>query len=171
MEIFKKFLSTMTLIVVLVFVLANIELYINKKSCILSIDLSKRYNIILPEYTGFSDPIYIYNTKNVKRNEIMYRPGYNEKNYVKKKLSEHVASKISRPFRDIVKTVLLLPKSKTPINDLYEAVSRSSDMKNIIHPLCSSFGDYRMITSKRDDADGFVSDKKIYIIKGNFRDN
>ena len=161
-----KFIVILTTIALVVILLANIELYFNKKHCVLSLTLSKNTNTLMPENTGFMDPIYIYNSKHIKRRDINYQPGYNERQYVKKTLDEHVASKISHPFKDLTKLLASIPKSKTPINDLYSTVGKSGEIINTIDPLSyNPVSNYKMLTSTRDNAEAFVSDNKVYIIK------
>lgn len=165
MALNTKFVSILIVMTLIVVILANIELYINKKRCAISLTLSKNSDILMPEKTGFADPIYIYNSKKMKRKELNYLPGYDENKYVKKKLDEHVASKISRPFKELTKTLASIPKSKTPINAIYSSMGKSGEIINTIDPLSyNSFSNYKMLTSIRDNAEAFVSENKVYII-------
>lgn len=166
MKLNIKFISILLVIAVVVIILANIELYVNKKHCALSLTLSKNSNTLLPENTGFEDPIYIYNSKHVKRKDLIYQPGYVEEEYVKKVLNEHVASKISHPFKDLTKMVSSMPKSRTPINDLYTTLSKGGEIINTVDPLSfDPASNYKMLTSKRDNAEAFISGDKLYIVK------
>ena len=166
MSINVKFIFILIIIVLIVILLANLELYINKRNCAVSVSLSKDTNVLLPEYTGFMDPIYIYNSKKIKRRDLNYQLGYNEGKYIKKHVQEHVASKISNPLKELGLLLKKIPKSKTPINTLYSTIGKSSEIINTADPLSyNPLSEYKMLTSIRDNAEVFIADNKLYIIK------
>lgn len=163
-----KFIFLLVVIVIIIIGLANLELYVNKYNCMASVSLSKDSSVLLPEYTGFMDPIYVYNSKKVKRRDLDYQLGYNEKNYIKKQIQEHVASKISSPLKELGALLKKIPKSKTPINTLYSTFGKSGEIISSADPLSyNPLSGYKMLTSIRDGADAFIANDKLYIFKSN----
>lgn len=161
-----KFIFILVIIVIIIILLANLELYINKRSCVVSVSLSKDSSVLLPEYTGFMDPVYIYNSKKVKKRDLNYQLGYNERKYITKKIQEHVASKISNPLKELGTLLKKIPKSKTPINTIYSTFGKSGEIISKADPLSyNPFSEYKMLTSVRDGADAFIADNKLYIVK------
>lgn len=150
----------------IIMLLANLELYFNKRNCALSVSLSKDSSVLLPEHTGFMDPIYIYNSKKIKRRDLDYQLGYNERQYVKKRVQEHVASKISNPLNELGILLKKIYKTKTPINTLYSTLGKSGEILNTVDPLSyNPLSEYRMLTSVRDNVDAFMADNKLFIVK------
>ena len=161
-----KFIFILVIIVLIIIALSNLELYINKRNCVVSVSLSKDSSVLLPEYTGFMDPVYIYNSKKVKRRDLDYQLGYNEGKYTKKHIQEHVASKISNPLKELGTLLKKIPKSKTPINTIYSTFGKSGEIISTADPLSyNPLSEYNMLTSLRDDADAFIADNKLYIVK------
>ena len=163
-----KFVFIVITIVITIIILANLELYMNKRNCIFSVSLSKDSSVFLPEYTGFMDPVYVYNSKKIKKRDLNYQVGYNEGKYIKKNIQEHVASKISNPLKELGSLLKKIPKSKTPINTLYSTFGKSGEIINTADPLSyNPLSGYKMLTSIRDGADAFIANDKLYVIKNN----
>ena len=161
-----KFIFVLVIIVIVIIALANLELYINKHNCMASVSLSKDSSVLLPEYTGFMDPVYVYNSKKVKRRDLDYQLGYNEGKYIKKHIQEHVASKISNPLKELGILLKKIPKSKTPINTLYSTFGKGGEIISTADPLSyNPLSGYKMLTSIRDGADAFIAYDKLYIFK------
>lgn len=160
-----KFILILLIILIIVFILAHIELSVNKyfSYCAIPLDNSM---VLLPEDTGLHDPLYIYNCKKVKRNDLDYQLGYNQNVYTKKKIHEHLASKMSKPLLDALKTFRTIPKSKLPLHSFYSSLNKSSELINAVDPTSyNTSSNYNMLTSKRDNAEAFIANDVVYIIK------
>ena len=163
-----KFILILIIVVVVIALLGNLELFINKRNCVVSVPISKDSNTLLPEYTGFKDPIYVYNSKKVKRKDLDYKLGYTEDKYIKKPIQEHIASKITHPLKELGAILKKVPKSKMPLNTLYSSFGKGGELINTADPLSyNSLSGYKMLTSTRDNAEAFIAGNKLYITRPN----
>lgn len=163
-----KFIFVMLMIMIILLVISSIELYINKRKAIWCASPSQGGIVIMPDSSKkakTTDPIYIYNSKKIKREDLDYQIGYDENLYTKKRINEHIASKINTPIKSIISSVMLLPSSSTPINDIFEAIGKSSDVVTSVDPSSTKETKYKMLTSIRDDVEAFMAGGKIYIVK------
>ena len=153
-------------VVVIVIILAIIELEINKSHSRLSFALLKDYDVIMPDISGCYDPIYIYNAKRMKRREIKLMPMYSPNDYEKKKIETHVASRITNELRKWWRIIKGIPSSNMPINMIYSAIGKSGNFISSMDPLYyNPYSNFRILTSKRDNVEAFVSGGKIHIIR------
>lgn len=160
-----KFLLIAATVIILVILLANVELYFNKRNSIYVVELSKDCVVLLPKNTGFMDPVYIYNPKKIKKRDLSFEIGYNERNYIKKSIYEHIASKISKPLKELGNVLMSIPKSKTPLNTLYSTIGKSGEIMSTMTPTSyDPSSGYKMLTSIRDSAEAFVAGNKLYVL-------
>lgn len=151
-----------------VLIIANIELFINEKKAIYSNDLVKTVMMIPPRKTGLNDPIWIFNSKNIKSKDIQYPQGHNHSLYQKYKMDEHLASKMNRPIKEFFSYLANIPKSSMPINNLFKSVSKGEEAIFTVDPSTSDIStQYKIIHSNRDKIESFISGDKFYIINKN----
>lgn len=166
MELSGKFLLILMIISLIIFILAVIELMVNKHRCRYSIDIPKRYIVIMPRDSGLHEPVYIYDKSKVKKHDIDYKLGYRDSDYVKVKVPEHVVSKVLRPINTISNNLKELPNSKTPINDIYNSLGMSDSVINSANPLTyNDVSNYRMLIARKDSkCETFIANGKMYFI-------
>lgn len=159
-------LSISLTIVLLVIVLANIELYYNKNNCKYSTTIPKGCLVIMPKESGLKYPAYVYDKKKMKKRDLNYQLGYNADDYVKRKIPEHIASKISFPIREIINGIKKIPKTKTPINTLYSSLGKTNDLIGNIDPLAyTDLSNLRILIHKFDlKTEAFTAGGRLYFI-------
>ena len=152
---------------VLVLIVANIELFINKYIAVHEGELVKGVKMISTEKTGLNDPIWIYNSKNVHMKDIRFPFKYHKSDFVKESIDEHLGSKINRPFFEVIGHMKNIFKSSMPINNLYKILSKGEEAIYIIDPGTGiEMTGYKLIHSKRDNnIEAFISGDKFYILK------
>ena len=151
----------------MVIILANVELYYNKVHCKYYVDTPKPSMVILPKhYSGLNYPIYIYDKSKIKKRDLDYQLGFNSNNYIKKKIPEHVASKIATPILEITSGIKNISKTKTPINTLYSSVGKSDSVIGNANPLTyTDTSNFRMLVSKNDAlTEAFFAGGKLFFI-------
>lgn len=153
---------------IVVIILSNLELYKNKKSSPFSIELPKSSAKIDTSVFDTINPIYIYNSVNVKKHELKLHPVYSDFVYLKYDVPIHIGAKLTQPIKDMWAAVKSLPFTKLPINTLYTGLNKSDTLLTNINPLISpEKGKYRMLVSK-DDAgkvEAFIDNDRIYFVK------
>ena len=127
----------------------------------------KTYECILPSKTGLNDPIWIFNTKNVKANQIDYPRSYNKNNYVKYSINEHLASKLNKPIKELFDSLAKIPRSSMPLHTLYTTISKGEDAVFSIDPgsVIPIKSNYKIIHSTRDNIETFINNDTYYIIR------
>lgn len=164
-EMRKNIWLILAFVITIVIILAIIELEINKRRAIISFALLKDYDVIMPDISGCYDPIYIYNAKRMKRREVKLMSMYSQNDYEKKKIETHVASRITNELRKWWRIIKGIPSSNMPINTIYSAIGKSGNFISSMDPLYyNPYSNFRILTSKRDDVEAFVSGGKIHII-------
>ena len=162
-----KFIAILVVVALVVLVMANLELYLNKRRSFATIAANKYSNILLPKDTGLMDPVYVYNSKKIKRRDLNYQVGYSTRMYSKRTIHEHIASRVMRPIKEFFYILKSIPKSYSPINTLYTSFGKSGEVLNNADPLTfNPLSDYKILSSKRDNVEAFFSDGKIYLVKG-----
>lgn len=152
-------------VAIIVVLIANIELYINKQKAIYSSSLVKRYEMLTPRKTGLQDPIWIFNTKNVHAKDIQFPHGFNKNKFTKSRIQEHLASKLNRPISDLFTYLKHLPKSTMPINTLYNTISKGEEAVFNVDPGSGTAEtNYKIIHSKRDNIETFISGDQYFIL-------
>ena len=161
-----KFIFIFTLISVLVFVIANIEMIINKNIAVYSGELTKNIQMISSNKTGLNDPIWIFNSKYVHMKDIQFPFKYHKSDFVKEPIEEHLASKINRPFFEFINHLKKSFKSTMPINNLYKTLSKGEEAIYVVDPGTGmNETKYKILHSKRDNnIETFISNDKIYIL-------
>ena len=158
-------LLTLAVITIVVSIVANIELAITKRKCVYSGQLMKGCVMLSPEQTGLSHPCWIYNSKYIKGRNIAYPNGHNKSKYAKRIIDEHFASKLNRPIGDFLHSLASVPKSKMPLNSLYNAIMKGEIMATNADPMSnSSLTNYRLIHSKQDRLECFISGNEFFIL-------
>lgn len=163
-----NFLFVVLLLLILILTISSIELFINKRKSIWCSAVPQGGIVILPKSINrkeIIDPIYIYNSKKINKNDIDYQIGYDENLYTKKKITEHIASKMHSPIKSIVEGLMILPTSSTPVNDLFATIGKGGDIMTSVDPMTTKTTKYKMLTSLRDDVEAFIANGKIYLIK------
>lgn len=162
----RSFLFISFTVVLIVIILANIELYYNESHCRYKTIIPKKLVIISSKELGITHPVYVYNKTKIKRTDITYQLGFDESKYVKKKIPEHVASKIFSPIRDIGVGIKTIPKTRMPINTLYSSLGKSDEVIGNVNPLTYvDTSDYRMLIHKNDEGiEAFFASDMLYFI-------
>ena len=152
-----------------VLLIANVELHINKRKAIYEGELMKQYVYLPPRKTGLSDPIWVFNTKNVHTKDINFPPGFNKNKYLKIRIEEHIASKMNKPVLELLHSLQHLPKSSMPFNTLYKTISKGEEAVIKVDPISASPNEsgYKVIHSKRDKIETFISGDHFYILSKN----
>ena len=75
---------------VLVLIVANIELFVNKNIATYEGELMKDVKMISANRTGLNDPIWIYNSKNIHMKDIRFPFKYHKSDFVKEPIEEHL---------------------------------------------------------------------------------
>lgn len=151
---------------IIVIIVANIELFITKRKTIFSGPLTKNFVVIKPKYTGFSEPVWIFNSKNMKAKQIPHSNGFNKNEYDKYVIEEHFASRLNRPLREFFDSLKSIPKSKMPMNTLFNAIYKgevlasSADPAAVIKP-----SSYKIIHSKQDNVEAFIAGDNFYLLQ------
>lgn len=147
-----------------VLLIANIEMLINEYSSVYDVEVPKKYIIVKNDL--FKKPVYIYNKDKVHKHDIHYLSGYNENEYTKKYISEHVASKLNNPIKELFTSLADVPWSKTPINTLYKSLSKSDDIINNVNPLIDipKNNIYMLISLEDNNKETFISNNRIYFV-------
>ena len=161
-----SFLTIAIIVVLLVVILANVELYYNKSHCKYKVEMPKVSLVIMPQMSGLKHPLYIYDKSKIKKRDIDYQLGYNSNEYVKKRIPEHVASKIASPIMEITSNIKSIPNSKMPINTLYSSLGMSDTVIGNVNPLTyTDTSNYRMLIHNEDlRTEAFVAGRNLYII-------
>ena len=126
----------------------------------------KQYVYLSPSKTGLKDPIWIFNSKNIKAKDIKYPRGYNKNNYVKHHIDEHLASKLNRPVKELLHSISQIPKSTMPLNALYTTISKGEEAVSNVDPsaVAPIKSNYKVIHSTRDNIETFINNDHFYII-------
>lgn len=166
MDLNTKFILISTIVVLMVIILANVELYYNKIHCKYYVDMPKQSMVILPKHSGLNYPVYVYDKSKIKKRDLDYQLGFNSNNYIKKKIPEHVASKIATPILEITSGIKNLSKTKTPINSLYSFLGKSDDVIGNANPLtCIDTSNFRMLVNKNDAlTEAFFAGGKLFFV-------
>lgn len=138
-------------IIVVIILLSVIELYIAKHLSILSFSIPKTQLTIQPILNINKHPIYIYNSSKIKRGQLNYSIGYNENEYTKHKINEHIGSKICNSTKDVVSCMFNIHKSKTPIDSLYNLLGKSDDVINTVNPSLNNKNNLRVLIHNDDN--------------------
>ena len=151
---------------VIVLIIANLEMYINKNKSIYSGQLMKRYEYITPAKSGLHDPVWIFNSKNIKAKDIEYPRGHNKSKYVKSHIDEHLASKLNRPLKELLQSLVKLPRSSMPLNTLYTTISKGEEAVFSVDPgsIVPIKSNYKILHSTRDNIEAFISNDQFYIL-------
>ena len=154
------------MVVCLVIILANIELYYNEHRCRFDAQMPKKCLVIMPKDSGLEFPIYVYNKSKVKKRDLDYQLGYNSNDYIKRQVPEHVASKITGPIREIASGIKRIPTTKMPVNALYSSLGKSDAVISSANPLMyTDANDYRILIHKHDAlAEAFIANGRLYIL-------
>ena len=162
-----EFFLTLTVVAVVVLVLSNIELFINKNNAVYSNKLCKTYEIIPPEKTNLKDPVVIFNTKKLHSRDLKLSSIYDKNNYIKQQMSEHIASKLNRPLIELIDILKHFKHTSMPINTLYQTISKGEETVMNADPSVSGTiePEYKIIHSARDTVESFVSGERFYILK------
>lgn len=141
---------------IIALLLSIIEAYSINHRCVTRIDVPK--NVVVIEPNGVvREPIYVYNKKKVKRKDIPYKKGFNDKKYEKRKISEHVGSKIICATANVIKGLVSVVTSKTPIDTLYNSLGKSDGVVSNANPLkYEDDSNIRLLVHKKDRDLGFV---------------
>ena len=162
-----EFFLTLTIIAVIVLVISNIELFINKNKSVYSNKLCKTFEIIPPEKTNLHDPIIIFNTKRTHARDLNLQDKYKNKAFIKQRMDEHIASKLNRPLVELVDILKRFSQTSMPINTLYQSISKGEETVMNADPGVSGsiIPEYKIVHSARDSIESFVSGEKFYILK------
>ena len=166
MELSGKLLLLLMIVTLIIFILAVIELMINKHRCRYSVDVPKKCLVIMPRDSGFHEPIYIYDKSKIRKPYLDFGLGYRDCDYVKVKIPEHVASKVMKPINTIGEILKEIPHSKTPINDLYNSIGMSDNVISSANPLTyNDTNNYRMLIARKDSkCETFIANGKLYFV-------
>ncbi len=151
-------------VLLIVLLVANIELYLVEDKAIFINKAPKTYYVLSAKDTGLTNPIYIYNKKNVKFRDIPKHPGFNSDNYQKTEINEHVASKFNTKLRDFGKLVLHLPTSSIPIQKLYNTISKGQEFMMLKDNVTIDESNVKIVYPKDDNIEFFTVGDKIYVI-------
>ena len=156
-----------TCVSVLVLIVANVELFINKYISVYEGNLVKDVKMISAEKTGLNDPIWIYNSKRVHLKDIRFPFKYHKSDFVKEHIEEHLGSKINRPFLEVIENTKNIFKSSMPVNNLYKILSKGEEAIYTVDPgMGIETTNYKLIHSKRDNnIEAFISGNSFYILK------
>lgn len=156
----------LVLLAVLVYLLANIELTICKHKSKLVIDIPSISTMIRPEQLNLKYPIYIINKSRTKPEDIKYPSTVNKDNYKKFEIPIHIATKLNRPIKSMIGSVMNIPYTNLPIHTIYSGLNKSDELLNSINPLNSSEPSKYRILIANDDKDKIemIIDDKIYFV-------
>ena len=162
-----EFFLTLTIIALIVLVVSNIELFINKNKSVYSEKLCKTYITISPNKTGLRDPIVIFNTKRIHGRDLDLTSIYGTNNYIKRPMNEHIASKLNRPLVELIDILKHFKHTSMPINTLYQTISKGEETVMNADPSVSGSVEptYKIVHSIRDNIEPFVSGERFYVVK------
>lgn len=154
------------MLAIVIIVVSNIELSACKNKSKYVIDIPDEAIVILPEEIHSKYPVYIYNSSKVKRDEIKYDPSYSKTSYEKFEIPLHIATKITQPIKDMFKGLFRLPKTRMPVNTLYNMLNKSDKLMSNINPLVGQDkSKYKMLVSAVDVGNlEIFMDDKIYVM-------
>lgn len=156
------------IIALIVLILANLELYINKRNADIELSLKKKFHVIPPIVSGCKHDVIIYNPNSIKKKEVLKQT--NEKDLViKKYVDEHLASKLTVPIVGLKDKLKGIAHSSTPINDLYSAFGKAGEVVGTSDPLSyNSMSGYKMLLHPDDkETFAFIAYDKIYLFNKN----
>ena len=124
--------------------------------------LCKTYEIIPPDKTGLHDPILIFNVKRVHARDLKLSDVYSSNTYNKIRMNEHIASKLNRPLIELVDVLKHFSHTSMPIDTLYRTISKGEETVMNADPSVSGAieSEYKLIHSKRDNIETFVSGER-----------
>ena len=160
-----KLILIAVVISIIVLLVSNIELYAVKGKAIYIGPMPKTYVVLSTKQTGLREPIYVFNSKNVKFRDLPKHPGFNSNHYVKCEVSEHLASKLNNKFKEFSKTFAHIPRSSMPVHTLYDTISKGEQVVMMTDPGTSEGSKLRIAHAKTDAVEFFTSDDKFYITK------
>lgn len=150
---------TLLFISVIILILSSIELYYNKKKSIYTCSLPKDHLVLTPEETGLKHNIVIYNKNKVQKGSFK-----RDNTYRKMYLEEHIATKLLRPMKDGIISLIHIPTSSTPINNIYNSFKKSDEILSEVNPMNKVNGRFRILVHRDDQITAFISGKDVYII-------
>ena len=159
-----KFFMIVVIVVIILLIIANIELKIVENKAVYSTPLTKTYLILTPSKTGLNDPVYVYNSKNIKSKDVPKLNGYNVNYYNKTSVDKHLATKLNDKITELFSNVGRVPKSSMPINALYNVVSKGEEIATTLDPMTSDKSTYKALHSTRDNVEFFINNDKLYVM-------
>lgn len=148
-------------VLLLILMLSYIEMNNCKTHAMLAIDikqLNKNPTIVLtPDMLPIKNNAYIYSTTCSE----MVRPHVG---YVKDDICEHVASSIMNPIKEVINKVKKIKNSTSPINTIYSAVTKASDVVSISTLSSTPETKYILEHHPNDNITAFISDDFIYFV-------
>ena len=160
-----KFICIVTLIAIITLLISNIELHHIKGKAIYSGPLPKTYDILTTRQTGLHEPVYIFNSKNIKFRELPKHPGFNINHYIKTEITEHIASKLNSKLIAFKNAFMRVPKSTMPIHTLYDSISKGEQIVMAADPATFDDNKLRIAYSKNDNIEFFASGDRFYITR------
>lgn len=130
-------------------------------------DFPKTKVMITNTEIGTKYPVYVYNVKKVRKETFAKEITESDKEYVDTVIPIHLGARIVNPLKSMCKSLLNIPKSKMPLNNLYLGLSKSDEIMNNINPLAPiEDTEYRVMIHAMDvnKIEVFMDDK-IYFIR------
>lgn len=146
--------------------LANLELFINKIKAVVYVRIPTNSDIITltPNDTGEDKNIYVFNSKQVNSRTQNVLRGVSIDEYETLIIREHIASKIYKALRNIGSTIVHIPASYMPMNDIFRTLCYGSDLINTVDPLSAdNETDYRIMLPKGSNVMAFIDDEHVYV--------
>ena len=157
----KLFLLVSFVVLVVILLLSYVEMNNCKDHALLAID-TKQLNddpclTITPAVIPMKHNVFIYNAVDESKHKTP--PGYiKEDNY------EHVASSIITPVHDIFHKIKQAKHSYSPINNMYGAITKATDVMSVVSLASSPNTKYFMEHHPDDDITAFLANDIIYVI-------
>jgi hypothetical protein len=111
---------------------------------------------ITPAAIPLKHNVYIYKNADSKHQT---PPGY-----IKEDIYEHVASSIITPVHDIFHKIKQAKHSYSPINNVYGAITKVTDVMSVVSLATSPDTKYILEHPPDDDINAFIANDIIYVI-------
>jgi hypothetical protein len=105
----------------------------------------------------------------VKHNVYIYSSTDEEKirphtGYIKEDIYEHIASSIITPVNDIFHKIKQAKHSYSPINNVYGAITKATDVMSVVSLTSSPNTRYVLEHHTEDDVNAFLANDIIYVV-------
>lgn len=156
----KLFLLVSFVVLLVILVLSYVEMNTCKDHALIAIDIKQLADepclTITPAAIPLKHNVYIYKNADSKHQT--------PSGYVKEDIYEHVASSIITPVHDIFHKIKQAKHSYSPINNVYGAITKATDVMSVVSLATSPDAKYILEHHPDDDINAFIANDIIYVI-------